>query len=172
MPYNHAVLLFRGQSLNYTCAKCGTINQFNLKQIKHIINEMPAAKRDHFYDYLSTVKEESPVAQQNNYQSDSSGWIGVVFVIALIIGGLWLWSHYGPEENSGGKTYNYLCAYEADKLAQESQELRQKSIDMGCDAPFTTSDALYVKCLEIKTENDRVIREWKALSCTDDSLAP
>lgn len=66
---------------------------------------------------------------------------------------------------SDGETYNYPCAYQATKLAEESEAIVQKMIDMGC-AESITSDALYVRCKELEADNKQIIREWKELICT------
>ncbi|MCA9477908.1 MAG: hypothetical protein KC535_02055 [Nanoarchaeota archaeon] len=71
--------------------------------------------------------------------------------------------------NSAGETYNYFCAYQANKLSEESNEISQKMTDMGC-LGIVESDALYARCRELEADNKQVVREWKELSCTDDSL--
>ncbi|NTV24372.1 MAG: hypothetical protein HGA85_08465 [Nanoarchaeota archaeon] len=169
MPYSHAAKLFNGQPLNYVCTKCNASNGFDLKNIKHIINDLPLKKRNHFFDYLSEHKKN--YISENKTESPFDGWIGVIIVLAIVIGVFWVLSHSGLEEHNGGMTNNYVCAYEANKLADESKELVQKMTDMRCTG-IVTSDALYARCMELKAENDKKIRDWKALSCTDDSKLP
>jgi hypothetical protein len=101
----------------------------------------------------------------------SDSWIGVVAIIAIIIVVYWYLGHSGFEENNKGMTSNYVCAYEANKLADQSQKIAQKMTDMGCTG-VVGSDALYARCVELKAENDQIIRDWKTLSCTDDSKLP
>jgi hypothetical protein len=98
-------------------------------------------------------------------------WLPVIVIVIIVIGGMWFLSHSGFEENSNGKTYNYVCAYEAGKLADESKQIVDKMILMGCSG-IVASDAVYAKCVELGAENELKIKAWKELSCTDDSRLP
>jgi hypothetical protein len=88
MPYQHAALLFQGQSLNYICKKCGQRNDFNLSHIKEVIDGLPKNKKNHFYDFLSNYNENKP-SQQVVSGSDSWGW--VILLMILIFVGIWFY---------------------------------------------------------------------------------
>lgn len=74
-------------------------------------------------------------------------------------------------DQSSGETYDYPCAYQANKLVDESNQIANKMLDMGCSG-IIDSDALFARCKELEADNKRIIREWNNLPCTDDSKSP
>lgn len=94
MSYEHAALLFRGQSLTYTCSACGQINQFDLKVVKHIIDKLPTGKKNHLYKYLDETKND-PISVKE-YSTPSSSGLGdnPLIITIIIVIGLFLWFYF------------------------------------------------------------------------------
>jgi len=108
---------------------------------------------------MSVIIEESRA-------SEIGGFILIISLIGFLV---WVVVSFGDFSNFTINTYG--CAEKANKLSKESEDLLATSLAMGCDREYADS-TLLTKCAEIRGQTIHIVKQWKELPCTDDSLAP